>query len=86
MEEKDLFEGIHKKKTKVMMEYYSKLQDYHEYLDHSDGIRKRKSRNVVAAAAAIAVADVNNSTAAAAAAAGGAAGGGPQRRLWVKTR
>ncbi|XP_059662023.1 protein ALP1-like [Cornus florida] len=86
-EEKVSFEANHKKKSRAMLDYYSKIQNSYDGVDQSDGLRKRKSR---AAAAAVAVtiaasAETENSNQKGTGG-GGAVAGGPQRRLWVKNR
>ncbi|KAK2980122.1 hypothetical protein RJ640_019545 [Escallonia rubra] len=81
-EEELLLEQNHKKKERVMLDYYSKTQDCHGDLERSDGVRKRKSRAATAGAVAAAVvADSSGQN-------GGDTGpvNGPQRRLWVKNR
>ncbi|CAK9136659.1 unnamed protein product [Ilex paraguariensis] len=93
-EDKLLFEANHKKRTRAMLDYHSKLQDYHHNLQNTDAVRKRKSRNNVTAAvatAAVAAADFEDSNQKRTGGgnggnSGGAAAGGPQRRLWVKNR
>ncbi|KAL8054411.1 hypothetical protein ABFX02_05G135750 [Erythranthe guttata] len=87
------FEEIDTRKKRVMIDYYSELQDFHRDSEHAEAARRRKSKAnsfAAAAAAAMSVAadsfsdDKNsavpdNSPAA-------AAGAGTQRRLWVKNR
>ncbi|KAA8538724.1 hypothetical protein F0562_028295 [Nyssa sinensis] len=79
-EEKILVEANHKKKTRAMLDYYSKLQGCYDSVDQSDVLRKRKSR--AAAAAAVVTAESENSNRKG----GGGAAGEPRRRLWVKNR
>ncbi|PSS17584.1 Nuclease [Actinidia chinensis var. chinensis] len=79
-DEKLLFEDNHKKKTKVMLDYYKKFQGSCHDLDQNDGLRrKRKSR--ATSAAVTAAAEIGSDP-------GGAAEGGgqQQRRLWKKIR
>uniref|UniRef100_A0A5B6YNX6 DDE Tnp4 domain-containing protein n=1 Tax=Davidia involucrata TaxID=16924 RepID=A0A5B6YNX6_DAVIN len=81
-EDKMLLESNHKKKTRAMLDYYSKIEGCYDSVDESDGSRKRKSRAaaaVAAAAAAAAAAQSENTNRKGDA-------GGPQRRLWVKNR
>ncbi|GFY96733.1 hypothetical protein Acr_11g0010390 [Actinidia rufa] len=79
-DEKLLFEDNHKKKTKVMLDYFKKFQGSYHDLDQNDGLRrKRKSR--ATSAAVTAAAEIGSDP-------GGAAEGGgqQQRRLWKKIR
>lgn len=89
VEEKVLFEDNHKKKTRAMLDYYSTTQNNYSELDHSDKIRKRKSRESTlgAVVGAISAVDEDNQSRQAGSS-GGPAGApaGPQRRLWVKDR
>ncbi|KAL3500807.1 hypothetical protein ACH5RR_039900 [Cinchona calisaya] len=96
-EEKLFYESNHEKKGRVMLDYYTQLQECYKDSDVKDGIRKRKGRANGTAVVATALS----------AAAIGAAGnevvlwnnkdgggdqgekgvkGAPQRRLWVKDR
>ncbi|KAL2517898.1 hypothetical protein Adt_14145 [Abeliophyllum distichum] len=93
-EERLQFEENHNKKTSAMLDYYSKLQDYHKDVDRVDGTRKRKARaNAFTASSAAAIALA--STGIEDSISGGddktavsdkAPATGPQRRLWVKNR
>lgn len=98
-EDKMMFEANHKKKTKAILDYRSENQEYHDSLDQSDSVRKRKSRTAMAASIASATLiatdlDHNNSTSKTSSSGGagrsatvtGGGGGGAQRRLWVKSR
>ncbi|XP_009767716.1 protein ALP1-like [Nicotiana sylvestris] len=88
-ENKLLFEGNHKKTTKVMWDYYSNVQQHQNDLEQLDGARKRKGRGNSAAACAIAAAaaedEIVSSSKANSTSEKGATGA-PQRRLWVKNR
>ncbi|KAK6161992.1 hypothetical protein DH2020_001833 [Rehmannia glutinosa] len=91
-DEKLQLEDNHTKRTRAMMDYYSKLQDFHKDAERVEGTRKRKAKANAFAATAMAIgaaaangedsvsgdknAAVNDKPPAA----------GPQRRLWVKNR
>ncbi|KAK6140732.1 hypothetical protein DH2020_025530 [Rehmannia glutinosa] len=91
-DEKLQLEDNHSKRTRAMMDYYSKLQDFHKDAERVEGTRKRKAKANAFAATAMAIgaaaangddsvsgdknAAVNDKPPAA----------GPQRRLWVKNR
>lgn len=98
-EEKIFFESNHEKKSRVMLDYYSELQEYHKQSDLKEGARKRKSRasNAMAATAVAAAAtdaaaenDTNERDDKAGSFGGDqgdkSAKGATQRRLWVKNR
>ncbi|KAL8107322.1 hypothetical protein AgCh_023937 [Apium graveolens] len=85
-QEKEVFEENFRKRSEVMMEYYDKVQGFDGNLENFDGVRKRKSRNVVAAAAVAVVGEIGGSSDVAGTSGGGVGSGGPQRRLWVKNR
>ncbi|KAK6119578.1 hypothetical protein DH2020_046680 [Rehmannia glutinosa] len=91
-DEKLQLEDNHTRRTRAMMDYYSKLQDFHKDAERVEGTRKRKAKANAFAATAMAIgaaaangedsvsgdknAAVNDKPPAA----------GPQRRLWVKNR
>ncbi|KAL3818940.1 hypothetical protein ACJIZ3_004845 [Penstemon smallii] len=91
-EEKLRFDEHHNKKTRAMVEYYSKLQDFHKDAEIAEGTRKRKAKANTFAAVNIAsmaigavkqddsVSNDKND------AVSDKATAGPQRRLWVKNR
>ncbi|XP_051151447.1 protein ANTAGONIST OF LIKE HETEROCHROMATIN PROTEIN 1-like [Andrographis paniculata] len=97
-EERLQFEENHTQKTRAMMDYYSKLQDFHKDAERAEGARKRKAKdnalaatNVAAMAIGAASADDSvsadrDSAAAASAVNEKPPAAGPQRRLWVKSR
>ncbi|KAH6761332.1 nuclease [Perilla frutescens var. hirtella] len=76
-------EENHSKKRRAMVDYYSKLQDFHKDSEQVEGTRKRKAKaNALAfasAAGALSEAPAEGDDRAAPAT-------GPQRRLWVKNR
>ncbi|KAL3650738.1 hypothetical protein CASFOL_007141 [Castilleja foliolosa] len=76
------FDENHSRKTRAMMDYYSKLQEYHRDADRVDDTRMRKSNPIpfIAAAATLIAEDPTASDKPL------PASGGPQRRLWVKNR
>ncbi|KAI3468098.1 hypothetical protein Pfo_024761 [Paulownia fortunei] len=78
---------------KTMMDYYSKLQDFHKDAERVEGTRKRKAKanafaatNVAAMAIGAASAEDSVSSDKNAAINDKAPAAGPQRRLWVKNR
>ncbi|KAI5669668.1 hypothetical protein M9H77_19521 [Catharanthus roseus] len=92
-DEKLFFDSNHEKKAKVMLDYYSQLQEYHKETDLKDGVRKRKGRannGMVAANLTAAVADAaeldNKDDNYGSEQGEKGAKGAPQRRLWVKNR
>ncbi|KAG8375697.1 hypothetical protein BUALT_Bualt10G0127500 [Buddleja alternifolia] len=89
-EDKLQFEENQTKRTRAMMDYYSKLQDFHNDSERAEGTRKRKSKSnasnvaVLTIGAAAAEDSVPNDKSAAVGDKSPAAG--PPRRLWVKNR
>lgn len=87
-EEKLSLEANHKKKTKVMLEYYTNLQGYYDDVEESERIKRNKSRAMTGAAAVAAVSDgleqIHTDNVLKAGAGGGSQS--HQRRLWVKDR
>ncbi|GFQ02627.1 putative nuclease harbi1 [Phtheirospermum japonicum] len=85
-DEKLQFDENHSRKTRAMMDYYSKLQDYHRDAERVDDDTRRRKSNSSAFAAVATAAFAADDPAAAASDTPTAAPGGPQRRLWVKNR
>ncbi|KAL6531588.1 hypothetical protein OROMI_027951 [Orobanche minor] len=89
-DEKLQLDENYSKRTRAMMDYYSKLQEYHGDADRVDDTRKRKSKtnafaatNAAAMAIGAASAEDSDQTGAVSDKPPSA---GPQRRLWVKNR
>ncbi|KAH6804708.1 nuclease [Perilla frutescens var. frutescens] len=82
-EQKLELEENHSKKRLAMVDYYSKLQDFHKDSEQVEGTRKRKAK---ASALAFASAAGASSEAPAEGDDKAAPAAGPQRRLWVKNR
>ncbi|KAL6534027.1 hypothetical protein OROHE_013860 [Orobanche hederae] len=89
-DEKLQLDENYSKRTRAMMDYYSKLQEYHGDADRVDDTRKRKSKtnafaatNAAAMAIGAANAEYSDQTGAVSDKPPSA---GPQRRLWVKNR
>ncbi|KAI3454161.1 hypothetical protein Pfo_010824 [Paulownia fortunei] len=88
------FEENHSKRKREMMDYYSKLQDFHKDAERTEGALKRKAKAdsfaatnaaamaIVAASEEDSVSDDKNAGMSDKA----PAAAGPQRRLWVKNR
>lgn len=93
-EERLQFEEIHTKKTRAMMDYYTKFQDFHRDAERTEGARKRKAKENSFAATTVAAMAISAAAGAeddeektpAAAANEKPTAAGPQRRLWVKSR
>ncbi|KAL3655737.1 hypothetical protein CASFOL_000133 [Castilleja foliolosa] len=77
MHEKLQFDENHSPKARAMMDYYSKLQDYHRDDERVDDDTLRRKANS-SAAEDLATSSVSDKPP--------TASGGPQRRLWVKNR
>ncbi|KAL3844260.1 hypothetical protein ACJIZ3_001663 [Penstemon smallii] len=87
-DEKVQFEENHNKKTRAMVDYYSKVQDYHKDAEIAQVTKKRKVKLNAFSASAIAIgaASVELDSVSNDKINEKATSAGPQRRLWVKNR
>ncbi|KAL2525655.1 hypothetical protein Adt_10709 [Abeliophyllum distichum] len=85
-EERIQFEENQKKKTRTLMDYYSKFQENHKDLDQIDGVRRRKTRANTLASTIGAVTMENSISISEGNSKDDGCNTAPGRRLWVKNR
>ncbi|GAB4837067.1 hypothetical protein Ancab_039550 [Ancistrocladus abbreviatus] len=85
-QERSDFEANQKKKKQAMLDYYSSFQNYHDELNETDRIRRKRSRVAASSVASSAVSEITEKSGVSEANSSSKGSVSHQRRLWVKDR